>query len=337
MGLEEKKLKRLSFAVFTVLILNLLLLNGCFMNVEETFKVTVIQLYDNSDYRTAQKSLKNSFEELGYKKRIDLKIKNAKGDVDKLNRFVRDISKSETDLVIAVGNEAVYEVKEAELNIPVVFYGAAYPEENGIVSSGGGKNNNITGIACEIPVERIFDILHTVDCGAEALGVIYDCGDSNSKNDAARAKELCELVGMDYYPVFIEETEKTLENIEKLIGTVDAVYMPFSGRAEEIAEAVFDMTVTSGMPVYTNNTDIAEKGAFASVDINYTSLGDQAAHMIVRILGGIPVKNIPPEKAKEYIVSVNCDVAEMLDIDIPDSLENTYIPIAGKELRMQAD
>jgi len=319
-------MKRFLITVLIALIFPIAL-NGCaFLDNQENFKVTVILSDSSENYDTTEKSLMSSIEELGYENKIEFKTKNAKGDLKKLNRYIKNLS-SDTDLVVTVGTEAAIAAKEAKLLMPVVFINVPCPDENEVATS-LEATDNITGIACDVPVENVFELAYTIDQNIDSVGLIYDPIDNNSTVYIDKSIEICKLVGIDYYTLQIDKNDDIAEQAKELITKTDMLFAPYSKASFELMTDLSKLSKMYGTPIYTNNMDMVKSGALASIEVNYTALGHQTAHMIVRILGGVDVKNTPVENAKEYITSINTDIAEGLDIDIPDSLENEYIPVS---------
>ena len=57
-------------------------------------------------------------------------------------------------------------------------------------------------------------------------------------------------------------------------------------------------------------------GGLAAVGVNYTNLGSQTADMVLKIVTGTPVSQVPVEVLRDNAIVINGDTARAIGVDI---------------------
>ena len=66
---------------------------------------------------------------------------------------------------------------------------------------------------------------------------------------------------------------------------------------------------------------MVERGALATLGIDYERLGRQTAEMALRILKGEKPQDMPVESQKDMELLINMKAAELMKVTIPDDLK----------------
>ena len=77
-----------------------------------------------------------------------------------------------------------------------------------------------------------------------------------------------------------------------------------------------DEAIKAGKPVYVAADSMVNDGGLATVGVNYTNLGTQTADMLLKVLTGTPVCEVPVEVLKENAVVVNEETAAAIGVDV---------------------
>ena len=77
-----------------------------------------------------------------------------------------------------------------------------------------------------------------------------------------------------------------------------------------------DEAIQAGKPVYVAADSMVADGGLATVGVNYTNLGSQTADMVLAILTGTPVSQVPVEVLRDNAVVVNPDTAAAIGVDV---------------------
>ena len=77
-----------------------------------------------------------------------------------------------------------------------------------------------------------------------------------------------------------------------------------------------DEAIKAGKPVYVAADSMVNDGGLATVGVNYTNLGTQTADMLLKVLTGTPVCEVPVEVLKENAVVVTEETAAAIGVDV---------------------
>lgn len=82
--------------------------------------------------------------------------------------------------------------------------------------------------------------------------------------------------------------------------------------------------INAGIPVYVGADSMVKDGGFATVGIDYISLGRQTADMAVRILNGETIRENPIEVVNQYSNMINMKTLKDLGLEIEEEKSNGF-------------
>ena len=85
---------------------------------------------------------------------------------------------------------------------------------------------------------------------------------------------------------------------------------------QEQLEKETEEAINAKKPVYVAADSMVADGGLATVGVNYTNLGTQTADMLLKVLTGTPVREVPVEVLKENAVVVNEETAAAIGVDV---------------------
>ena len=119
-------------------------------------------------------------------------------------------------------------------------------------------------------------------------------------------------------------TNEVIPATNKLIGKVDAIYVPNDTTVVAALETVVKIGKETKTPVFTGETRGVGRGAVASVGLNYTQVGMLAGYMVAEVLNGKKPGDIDAviayEKVPDNDVVVNKASAEAMGVTLPESV-----------------
>ena len=77
-----------------------------------------------------------------------------------------------------------------------------------------------------------------------------------------------------------------------------------------------DEAIQAKKPVYVAADSLVADGGLAAVGVNYTNLGSQTADMVLKIVTGTPVSQVPVEVLRDNAIVINGDTARAIGVDI---------------------
>ena len=116
-------------------------------------------------------------------------------------------------------------------------------------------------------------------------------------------------------------TNEVIPATNKLVGKVDAIYVPNDTTVVAALETVVKIGKDTKTPVFTGETRGVRRGAIASVGLNYTQVGMLAGHMVAEVLNGKKLGDIDAviayEKIPDNVAVVNKTAAAAMGVTIP--------------------
>ena len=239
-------------------------------------------------------------------------IYDLNGDAETGKKVVLGIknSKSPPDLVLVVGVLAATLAKEYFTDIPVIFCLVINHERFNF------KGSNIVGISSEAATEDQFSAIKELLGGRRRLGVIYD--PIQTEKLVAEAIPLAKKYDFDLITKKIASEKDVAAALDAIINKIDVLWMiPDSTVITQDALSVILKKVQiQHIPTFCTSSAIVKAGALASIAIDYTQTGFQAAKIAQSLL--FHNKETPPgvrypEKLKW---TLNTKTAKWLGINI---------------------
>jgi len=260
--------------------------------------------------------------------KCDIIYKCAQGDAANMNTIVQDALSKKPDAIATVGTPASQAVVGTETSIPDFFISVSNPVAAGIISDmEKAPDKNATGTSNAIPVNEIFDFAEELTPGIRTYGILYNTGEINSVDTAARAKEYFDGKGIKYVEKTVTAAGEVQTAAEALASQVDAVFVPNDSLIQTAMPVVAEIARKNKIPVYGSSAVMVESGAFATKAISDKKIGAITADKCVEYLNGKPVKEIMSEVVPADDIVINSDAAEALGVTIPESFSSGSVRV----------
>lgn len=251
------------------------------------------------------------------------------GTLEEGHRVMKIIAESQCDLILAVGSTATEVAFNEGKACPVLFTMALYPEDSGFVSAKDRSMNLLTGVSLDISPEKQFEALKALMPGVKRIGVIYY--PPETKRVVETAKSDAAKMGIELVPVEIYSESKVPDALGELVGRVDALWSVAdsavaSGRS---VNYMITFSLRNKIPLIGVSSYFVREGALISLTPDYSDVGAQSSELAAKLLGGAAVKNIPFERPRKAVLSINLRTAKRMGIKISDAI----ISEAGEVVR----
>ncbi len=227
---------------------------------------------------------------------------------------------NKVDAIVTLGTmvtQAALSAAKGE-DIPILFASVTDPVGSEIVDSLERPGGNATGVSNLTPSEPQFRMFEKIQPGLKRLGIIYSPGEANSLALNDEMKVSAQKMGIELVFAPALKTSDVSSAAMKLVDKVDAFFVNNDAIALAAFGSIVQVAESGGKPVYVSDTDMVEKGgALAALGPNQYELGRQAGKMLVKVLRGASVADMPVEFAKGRKVVVNQSVADKLKITLP--------------------
>ena len=184
-------------------------------------------------------------------------------------------------------------------------------------------------------MKKIAILGSTGSIGTQTLEVVENNGDIQVEALSANGNvDLLEKQARKFKPsviaVFREDAAKELKerlkdmNIRIVTGMDGLIEIATLPETDILVTAIVGMigilptieAIKAGKPVYVAADSMVNDGGLATVGVNYTNLGTQTADMLLKVLTGTPVCEVPVEVLKENAVVVNEETAAAIGVDV---------------------
>lgn len=301
-------------------------LTGCASNPSDggdgnTVKIGVVQYTDHPSLDTIRDSFKAKLTELGYQDGVNCSVeyKSAGGDATTQNSIVQTFAGDQKDVIVAIATPTAQAAASVSNKIPVVFSAVSDPVGAGLVKSLEKPEGNITGTSDEIQVEKILTLALEYNPNLKKLGFIYNTSEANSITNLNKAKAFCKEKGIELIESAVTNTNEVQQAAQVLASKVEAIFAPNDNTVASAMPVLANAAIQAKIPVYCGADSMVNDGGFATIGINYESLGQETAVMVDQILKGTKPADIPVKVFNTDLQTiVNEETAKAIGIEVKD-------------------
>lgn len=315
------------FCLAMAAVMSIGVLSGCNSGTADNadsgdkIKVAVVQPMEHPSLNEIRDTIISELKASEIGDRIEVIDKNGNGDVSLLPSIMQSLIGEGVDMIIPIATPASQAAAAATTTIPVIFSACSDPIAAGIVTALDKTDANVTGISDAIEVSQIFELAEELTPNAKVFGLVYNKSEANSAANVERAKKYCDENGIKYKEAVANTTADIQQAASSIANEVDAFFTPDDNTVASSMAVYTQITDTAKKPIYAGADSMVKDGAFATVGINYVTLGKQTAQMAVRVLKGEKISDNPVEKINDVAKMINIDKAETLGISISKDLE----------------
>lgn len=245
---------------------------------------------------------------------------SAQGNPAIAAQIARKLVGDNPDVIVAISTPSAQSAVSATPDIPIVFSAVTDPLGAKLVSNFEKPGKNVTGLSDMSPVRQHLELIMEVIPELKKVGVPYNPGEPNSVALVEWLKVEAEQMGLEIVEAPTPKSSDVMMASQKLIGDVDAIYCPTDNTILTALESVIKVGIDGRIPVFAAETNAVERGAMAALGFDYTDIGRQTGEVVVRILKGEKVGDIPVRVATGSELHVNKKMAARMGAVIPESV-----------------
>jgi putative ABC transport system substrate-binding protein len=299
--------------------------------------VLINQFVEHPALNETVRGIIDALADAGFKngKFAEIRVESAQGNSALAAQISSKFAGQSPDVVICVGTISAQSMcKYARSGLcKVVFSSITDPVGAGLVENLNVTNGNITGVSNFVHLEPQLSLMKIINPAMERLGIIYNFGEMNSVSIVEKLDTLVGHFGISLLKQGVVKMADISQAAASLASNVDAIFISNDNTALSCLPNIFRVCNAAGIAVYVSDTDAVSGGALAAFGPNQYDLGRQTGRMVVKILNGENMANLPVEFPKTMELFLNLDVAKSLGIELPDdvlSLASTIIDSRGK-------
>jgi putative ABC transport system substrate-binding protein len=255
------------------------------------------------------------------KSNIDIIYESAQGDNSLAQQIIQKFIQKKVDVIVTIGTTVAQVAAQKTKTIPIVFASVTDPIASGIVKNLEKPDGNVTGVsnfASDITAKQ-FEFYKKLLPNLKKIGVVYNSGESNSSVLLEKIKIEAEKNGVEVKEIVIQSTNDAILAVKSIIGSIDALLVDNDNTALSAIKGIVDVASKASVPVLSSDIDTVAVGVLAAVGPDQYKLGERAGEFIVKIVkNSTPVAEIPVVFASDLEYLVNREVADKLQVTIPD-------------------
>ena len=257
-------------------------------------------------------------------KNIKIDYQNANGNMPTQQQIAKKFVGEGVDVIVPITTPTSQAMATATKTIPIVFVDVTDPLKAKIIPHFKQPGGNVTGVSDAAPIEAQLKLFKEIVPKLKKLGFVYNPGLDSSKATLGWVQEQGKKLGIEVVEAAAPTTNEVIPATNKLIGKVDAIYVPNDTTVVAALETVVKIGKDTKTPVFTGETRGVGRGAVASVGLNYSQVGTLAGHMIAEVLNGKKPGEIDAviayEKLPDNVVVVNKGSAAAMGVKLPDAV-----------------
>lgn len=257
-------------------------------------------------------------------KTITVDYQNANGNMPTQQQIAKKFVGDNPDVIIPITTPTSQAVIAATDTIPIVFATVTDPLKAKLIPQLEKPGGNVTGVSDAAPIEQQVDLMQELVPNLKSIGFIYNPGLDNALATLEKLKEVLEPRGIAIVESPAPTTNEVVLAAKKLIGKVEAVYVPNDTTVVAALEAIVKVGDDVDLPIFAGETGAVARGAVASVGLDYVELGRITGKMAARVLKGEKPGDIDAVIAykvlTEFKVAINKKSAEAMGVTIPDAV-----------------
>jgi ABC-type uncharacterized transport system, periplasmic component len=257
-------------------------------------------------------------------KTITVDYQNANGNMPTQQQIAKKFVGDNPDVIIPITTPTSQAVIAATDTIPIVFATVTDPLKAKLIPQLEKPGGNVTGVSDAAPITQQVDLIQELVPNLKSIGFIYNPGLDNALATLDELKKVTEPRGIAIVESPAPTTNEVVLAVKKLIGKVEAVYVPNDTTVVAALEAIVKVGDDVDLPIFAGETGAVARGAVASVGLDYVELGRITGKMAARVLKGEKPGDIDAVIAYEVLtnfkVAINKKSAEAMGVAIPDAV-----------------
>jgi putative tryptophan/tyrosine transport system substrate-binding protein len=282
-------------------------------------KVYITQIVEHPALNQTREGVKNALKDAGYivGENLKLVIESAHNNYSIAAQIAQKFIGDKPDVIVAISTPSAQALLNANIDatIPILFGAVTDPVAAKL------NKGNISGVTDKTPINPQLDLIKSIVPEAKNIGVIYNPGEVNSRyqvNEILRVAK--KQTAFTIYEANAVRASDIPTAVLSLMDKVDAFYIPTDNVAASAIDAIIKIANDRKIPVFVEDVELVKHGAIGALGTNRELAGKQLGQMVVRLLKGENISNIPIENPHDIALVLNSKAAENLDIVLDPSL-----------------
>ena len=255
---------------------------------------------------------------------LDIVYKNAQADFAMINSIMQDLVRRKVDIITPLSTPCVQSAVQFardRKDVSVVFTYIYDPYRIGAAKSPSDHLPSMTGVACFPPVEDMLNLIKEMVPDRKTVGIVWNSSEANSEAVMLKIRPYAVKIGLKIVEATVSSPSEVLDASRSLATKGAKVFLNAGDNTLNVSFDSFSKVADDNkIPLFSVDTELTEKGVFASLGPDYYRTGYDGGKYLARVLNGEKTANIPIMQTKETLFIVNLDVARKLGFTISDAM-----------------
>ncbi|MBV9562093.1 MAG: ABC transporter substrate-binding protein [Bradyrhizobium sp.] len=257
-------------------------------------------------------------------KTLSVDYQTANGNLPTQQQIARKFVADRPDVIISITTATSQAMAAATKDIPLVFVTVIDPVRAKLIAHYARPGGNVTGVSDAPPIAQQLKLFREITPKLHRLGFVYNPGLDSSIATLGWIKEQAAPLDIEIEESAAPTPNEVVPATRKLVGKVDAIYIPNDTTVVGSLESIVKIGQETSTPIFTGETRGVERGALASIGLNYTQVGRLGGHMAAAVLAGTRPGDIDSviaaEKLPNFDVFLNKQSAAAMGVALPEEL-----------------
>ena len=288
------------------------------------FRVSILQLVEHPALDATERGITDELKEAFKGKNLHIDYQSAQGNSALAAQIAQKYASNSPNVMVGIATISAQALVAADKRqlIPVVFSSVTDPKAAQLVQNLEKPEGVVTGVSNYVDPGLQFDLFKKILPNLKKIGIIYNPGEANSVALNAEMEKIAKIKNIELVFAPANTSADVSQATNNLMNKVQAIFVNNDNTALSAFDSIVKIATKHQVPVFCSDTDMIERGALAVLGPNQYEVGRQTGKMIVKIMQGEKISQIPvgfPEKTE---IKLNAEQAKKLKIEIPKNLLN---------------
>jgi putative ABC transport system substrate-binding protein len=283
------------------------------------YNVGICQLVEHPALDLATQGFQDALTEL-LGDQVVFDLQNGQGDAPTCSTITNTFVANNYDLILANATAALQAAVASTGDIPILGTSITdYATALEIDDWTGVTGTNVSGTSDLAPLDQQAECLNELFPDATNVGILYCSAEPNSKYQSDVITGYLEDYGYTVTVYTFADSNDVASVASSAASSSDVIYIPTDNTAASCTEAIANVVIPAGVPVFAGEEGICSGCGVATLSISYYDIGYAAGQMAYEILvNGADPASMEIQYAPNVVKEYNAANVEALGITIPD-------------------
>jgi putative ABC transport system substrate-binding protein len=283
------------------------------------YNVGICQLVEHPALDLATQGFQDALTEL-LGDQVVFDLQNGQGDAPTCSTITNTFVANNYDLILANATAALQAAVASTSDIPILGTSITdYATALEIDDWTGVTGTNVSGTSDLAPLDQQAECLNELFPDATNVGILYCSAEPNSKYQSDVITGYLEGYGYTVTVYTFADSNDVASVAQSAADNSDVIYIPTDNTAASCTEAIANVVIPAGVPVFAGEEGICSGCGVATLSISYYDIGYAAGQMAYEILvNGADPASMEIQYAPQVVKEYNATNVETLGITIPD-------------------